>query len=486
MLAMNLRAILIVVLALMAAGASRADDPPNRFALRGVHVVEVGQGTLLRDATVVVEGRRISRVLTGASARELPRGLRIVDATGKFVIPGLWDMHVHSYIHERDPDWIFPLLVAHGVTGIRDMGSLVPIARMQAIRAEIARGDRIGPRVRIAGPILDGLNTVWRDESGVPDPDEARQAVRALARQGADFIKVYSLLSPLAYRTVIEEARALGLPVSGQVPETITIDDAIRAGQRSIEHIEKLLVGCSRLEPEVVERHRQALEAVATTSDRLELLVADTAETRRVLAALDGARCSRMAAALARSQVAVVPTLVDFQLYAAAGAPVADPRLAYIPSTIREAWRTMNAQIALAPADQVALAIQVGRAGTGLVRTLHGNGVRILAGTHVAPITPFVFPGSALHDELIALRAAGLSNLEALQAATIGPARHFGDERNAGSVAAGRYADLVVLDADPIADVANVRRIHAVVADGRLFERAALDGLLSAVGAMAR
>jgi imidazolonepropionase-like amidohydrolase len=448
------------------------------LALAGVDVVNTVDGSVARNMTVVVDGARIARVVPSTPDAQFAAGTRVVRLSGKYVIPGLWDMHVHSFLDERDPDWLFPLLIAHGVTGIRDMGSMVPIVKMRRLREEVARGRRVGPRVVVAGPLLDGLNTVWKEPGGVPSPEEAREAVKLLREQGADFIKVYPLLSREAYGAVVAEANRLGLPVAGQVPETVAAQAASNAGQRSFEHLEKVILGCSSAESEVLEQRRHALQEGSTLEERLEGLATSPEETERMIEGFDLPRCKELIATLAKNRTAVVPTLVGFQAYLPRTRQRDDPRLQQIPPVVREAWALMDAQLALMPESRVDVAAAVGYLSVRMVRPLKRGGVPILAGTHTAPITPFVFPGSGLHDEMVLLEAAGLTALEALQAATLAPARYFRDEAHHGTVAAGRVADLLVLDANPLEEVRNVRRVHAVVANGRLFDRGALDKLL--------
>lgn len=455
--------------------ASAAHDAP--LALTDAHVVSTLDGSVARNATVLIAERRIQRIAAAGASEPLPPGTRNVSLGGRYVIPGLWDMHVHAFLDEHDPDWMFPLLVAHGVTGVRDMGSLVSLAKMRRVRAEVERGARIGPREVLSGPLADAAGADWLSPTGVPSLDEAVQAVRRAKADGADFIKIYPLITDETYFAIVAEARRLGLSIAGQVPETVTVAQAAQAGQRSIEHLEKLALACSGAEDAVVRERRAVMARARSNSELLDALTASTYAVIGKLGAIDEGRCQAMLGALARHRTAVVPTLVGVRAYVNASRNSADPRLAMLPAGVRDTWRAMDLALRAAPSEQATAAEVMGRAAERLIARLSAAGVPLLAGSQSAPITPFVFPGASLHDELIALQRAGLSSLQALQAATLAPARFLEREAELGTVAAGRFADLVVLEGNPASDIAQIRRIHAVIVNGRVLDQGMLDAL---------
>jgi imidazolonepropionase-like amidohydrolase len=462
-----------------------AQTPNRQLALTQVHIVDTRTGKIERNATILIEDNRIRRI--AQSAMPIPAGARIVALPNKYIIPGLWDMHVHSMLDERDPDWMYPLMLVNGVTGVRDMGSFVPLARMLRLRAEIEAGKRLGPRMLLAGPIVDGFNTVWDQPSGIPSADEAIRAVRALHEQGADFVKVFPLMGRETYLAIVAEARRLGIPIAGQVPETVTAVEASDAGQRSIDHLERIILGCSDAEADVVAFKKDVIERLEIQPDRdaLAQLVPSPEETALTLATVNPDRCTALLARLAKNGTAIVPTLNVTSVYRASARRLDDPRLDTLPATIREAWVTMHALMGLVPEDASQLAT-IEYLSRRLIAPMAEAGVSILAATHAASISPFIFPGASLHDELAALVAAGLTPLAALQAATIAPARFANQERNFGSVTVDKLADLVVLDANPLDDISNTRRIHAVIANGRLLDRTELDGITRKVARMPR
>ncbi len=212
------------------------------FVFTHVTVIDVTGMPSKSDMTVIVAGNRIEAI--GKTGKvKTPKDAQIIDATGKYLIPGLWDMHVHTLSNERR-ETFFPLFIANGVTGVRDMGTSTPLEQVNQFRREIADGTRLGPRIVTAGPIVDGPKPVNPTISiGVANEIEARRAVRLLKQQGADFIKVYSTLPREAYFAIVDEAKKQGLAFAGHVPLSVTAAEASNAGQKSMEHMFGVLEG---------------------------------------------------------------------------------------------------------------------------------------------------------------------------------------------------------------------------------------------------
>lgn len=485
---LRLRRIALLFLLGSACALAWARDAAPPLAFVGVNVVDVTSGEIRRDATVLIEGTRITRVAGRNDRTPLPTRTRKIQASGKYLIPGLWDMHVHSFLGEQDPDWIDPLLLANGVTGIRDMGTFIPLARVRRLREQILAGERVGPRMVIAGPLLNGFNAVWNDGKGLPDQTELARAVRTLKSQGADFIKIYALMTPETYAQVMREATRLGLPVSGQVPETIAASEAADSGQRSIEHLDKIVLGCSSIESEILAIKEDILRSMPMRADEgfLAQLYPTPEEIAQMLSSLDADRCEQLMARLAKTHTAIVPTLVLSHMYSRRHDAAQDPRIKYVPRAVRQAWGVLDGQIHEGLREHQVLIDTLDEFARQLLKPMYNAGVPLLAGTHTAATTPFIYPGFSLHDELQSMVRAGIRPLDALRSATLEPARALSREATLGAVAAGRLADLVLLEANPLEDIANTRRIHAVVANGRLFDRAALDRLLAQVAERAR
>lgn len=453
-----IRLIPILLLALLC-GCAAGRGTDAAIAIEHVTVID-GTGAPARaDQTVVVAGERIVAVGPAAST-PVPRGARRIDGRGRWLIPGLWDMHVHAFAVDFAA-WTGPLLLAHGVTGARDMGFFVDSARHW--RGEVAAGRVQGPRLVVGGR-LDGPANRAPWVARAATADEARRAVDSLHAAGADFIKVYSALPRDAWQGAAEEARRRGIPLAGHVPYAVGVAEAARAGQRSIEHQDDLLRACSA-EDEGMRRELLAMPADAPPARQLAL-VRDHAA--RIRGGYDAARCGALTAALAEAGTWMTPTLVVYQPYLARGdTAVMHPSASrYVPAALAAEWRARLERAG--PGDTATVGAYVSLARTG---ELHRAGVPLLAGTD-APLA-YLLPGLSLHDELALLVRAGLTPLQAIRAATGEAAAYLGAD-SLGVVAPGKLADLVLLEADPLADIRHTRRIHTVVARGRVVDRDAL------------
>jgi len=436
-------------LLLAACACTAAPSPsaaPASLAITHVTVVDVTGGASRPDQTVLVSGARIVSVGPSAGAR-VPRGARVVDGTGRYVVPGLWDMHSHATMFGRTA---LGLYLAHGVTGIRDMGA-ERFAVAKAWRDSIAAGEMAGPRMRVASPVVenprwlaavrrmnDAAGTPWTlyERFGPASPAEAVRWVDSVKVLGADHIKVRNWPDTATGRALVERARERGLPVVGHGNEPFP-----RTGVATLEH---------------------GIWPPLRTSE-----AARDSLWRR----------------LAAGGTAMVPTLVTWPirldppdtLIARIDGGRIDG-LCYVPAAAVKGWRDQLLQL-----KQERSSIDWREVYRGEVRNageMHRAGVALLAGTDIG--APLLVPGFSLHDELALLvRDAGMTPLQALQAATIAPARAMGLADSMGAVEAGKLADLVLLDADPLADIRNTRRIHAVVANGRWMDPADIARLLA-------
>ena len=421
--------LLLLLLALPSSAQRGGSSEPNSFALLHVTIIDVSGAPHARDMAVVVAGGRISAIGRTNKVRA-PKGARLIDASGKFLIPGLWDMHAHLGEDDFDRDAHLPLFIANGVTGIRLMSGS---PEHQQWRREIETGTRRGPRMVIASREIDESQT---------SEAEAREAVRSAAREGADFFKVYDGLPRASYFALVDEARRLGLPVEGHVPASVTAAEVSRAGQKSIEHLTGL----------------------------------DEAKT-------DDAKAATLFAVFKKNRTWQCPTLIMRHNYATLDDPrmAEDPRLKYVKPSWRERWLRMTRESVNSPAGEWAKRRETVRREKRLVGMMQRAGVSILAGTDDA--NPYSFPGFSLHDELSMLVEAGLTPAQALRAATKSAAEFLGRLDSLGSVATGKLADLVLLDADPLADIRNTKRIYGVVVRGRFLDREELNRMLAEVEA---
>lgn len=425
------------------------------LALVDVRIVDVERGRILAPRTVVIRDGRIGAIVRG-SAR-LPHGARRIELANRYLVPGFVDAHVHLFntATKRPPnDWALPLFVAHGVTAVREMAadeaSLRVLARW---REEIDAGRRIAPRIVAAGIPARGR-------------DDPRAEVDAIARAGGEFVKVFSEFPPRALAPTAAAAREAGLMIVGHAPSRMSAVDAARAGLRVNEHLMQLFEACSGDEAAVIEK-RRTLEGVA-------LAEAIEAQASGLFARHSRGDCARTARTLARLGQAQVPTLVLLQPDRGAPAsPRDDPLWPLLRADEQARWTRI---LAADPKVRGAALVPQWRSARRIVAQLDRARATILAGTD-APM-PLIHPGRSLHDELALLVESGLSPAEALASATVAPSRVFGLD-DSGRVAVGRRADLVVLEADPLRDIAHTRGIVAVVANGRWLDRAALDRLLA-------
>ena len=409
------------------------------LAVTRVNVVDVVSGRIVPNSTVTIRGSTIASVTQNSGP---PTEVQVVDGQGRFLIPGLWDMHAH--MEATGESWL-QLYVANGVTGIRDMGSNLDL--ILKMRESTASGRMPGPRILAAGPILDDAPGDWPFRMRVKTADDGRAAVQLLKHRGVDLIKVHDHTPREAFLAIAGEARRQNLPLAGHVPIGLTVEQVIDAGQRDIEHLSnwQLWKPCS-----------------GGTAYRPE-------------------GCRPFFEMLARRGIWQTPTLVAASEIATIGTPasaLSADRTAYAGKSLREMW-AMNQSLFATP--EVVRTFRANAIVAASVTTdMAKAGVGILAGCDT------MIAGFCVHDELEAMARGGMTPLAALQTATVNPARYFGLDQTAGSIAPGHTADLVLLDANPLTDITNVGRIHAVVVAGRLLDRQALDKLFAQVRDAAR
>ena len=390
------------------------------------------------------------RIIAVGKNLEPPPQARIIDATGKFLIPGLWDMHVHL----DPPGNALRVLVANGITGIREMYSGIPLATLGAWRAR-PENPRIVAAGFLDGPLMLNAGPAPPDAYAVGNADQARLAVTLLAVSGADFLKVYNSLPREAYFAIAQESRRLGIPFAGHVPEAVSPAEASEAGQRSQEHLINILLACSTRE-DALRHDRIALMNDPAISGGERMLQLGFPNPAGLFDTYDEAKAAALFKTFVKNGTWHTPTLVLLQSF------VADKdrarRMPYMQVLSMEQFEGWMARIAVL-LDRY----------KKLVGDMHRAGVEFLAGTDTGASTP-VPPGSGLHDELELLVASGFTPMEALQTATRNPARYFGKLQEMGTLEAGKAADLVLLDANPLDDIRNTRKISLVVLRGRVVQ----------------
>ena len=429
-----------------------------------VTVIDVVHGTVVPAQRVVVVGNRI-RTMGNPDTITIPRGAQIIDARGKYLMPGLWDMHVHTTAYVP-----YPLLIANGITGIRDAWSYVPLDTLRQWQREILAGTRVGPpRQLLSGAAIDGPQCV--ESTGhacVTDAAAARRVVDSLTTAGATWIKTYNLSASL-YFAVAAEARRVGVPFGGHVDDPapgLTAEIASDSGARIVDHVQ--------------------------WSGGLDTLCYGPRATV--------ARCQRVADRFRHNTTWSVPTLIAIPTFLTSvgmsspgPAPYLTERAQQVFETFlrraHEFWdgQTLPARWLSNPTESTRISTT---ADTNPRQAFRGFAIMqqvnlpIVAGTDIDVGPEKIWlapPGFALHAELAMDVANGLTPLHALQSATLNPANLLRATDSLGTVASGKLADLVLLDANPLVDITNTTTIRAVVANGRYFDRAALDQLLADV-----
>jgi imidazolonepropionase-like amidohydrolase len=414
--------------------------------------------------TLVMDGERIASV-----GGQVPVGARVVDGNGRFLIPGLWDLHAHW---ESAP--YLALFIANGVTGVRMMFGLPHHLQW---RREIEAGARVGPRMVIAGRLVDGPKPYWKGSIATHVPQDGRDAVRRTQADGYDFVKVYSGLAPEVFHAIADEARKLGIPFAGHVPSRVRAADASAAGQKSIEHLTQMLLAVSSAETEL-RAELERLNALAPGAERGAGL---REVTERLLATHDATKAAALYAVFRVNRTWHAPTITLLDMEASPPEALeGDSRLRFMPPAVRQLW---SRALQRRTPEQLALARRVFERRMAIVGEMHRAGVGILAGSDV--LNPYCYPGFSLHDELQWLVKAGLSPMAALQSATRDAAVYL-ERTDIGTVEPGKLADLVLLDADPLQDIRNTQKIAAVITRGKVRLRDELDRMLADVERLAR
>lgn len=453
---------------------SKGKTGPDTLIFTNVSVVSTRNGGIEPNVTVVIKGGRIAGMAKVGFVDE-GRNVHIINAHGKFMIPGLWDMHVHSAF--LSPAWdervIYPLYIANGVTGVRDMGG--DFAVLERRRGRIDSRELLGPHLILAGPFLAGGKSDAQTIA-VNTPEEARQAVDTVENQGADFVKILSNVPRDSYFAIAGEAAKQNISFVGHVPYSVSAREAAAAGQKSIEHLTGILLACSSQEEQL---RSQELAALANHDGAAYQTLGS-----QVLATYDPAKAHALFLQMAQSNTWQVPTLVWTQANSRIDDPNLqdDPRLKYVPASVRREWDPAKLRKNVSSEELAALKAEAAR-HLELVKAMHTAGVQFMAGTDGPD--PYVFPGFSLPDELEWLVKSGFTPLQALQAATFNPALFLTKSDTYGVAEIGRVADLILLDANPLQDIGNTRKIFAVVLGGKYYSREALDKMLEGVEKLA-
>ena len=468
---------LAVTVGACASSSGDSMEVTHGTVIRNVTIVNTQDGSLLPRTTLVLHDGKIQRITSATSIRTSGAAVAI-DATGKYLVPGYLDMHTHAMTAADQQPGPWPLLIANGITGIREMGgSAALIQRARQLNAESAAGRMVAPEIlQVPGDIFAGR---------VAAPAQAVLLVQQQKAMGASFVKVVNASREVTL-ALLAEAQVQGLGVAGHLPSGISAVEAAQAGWRAVEHLGSgmgVLLDCAAEEASIRksvlngEGAKPPLLPTAITSPML-FRALDAAFYQRILDSQDDGKCRAVTQVLADRGTWQVPTLIRLRtmMFSDDALYRADPNLAYVDKTTRALWESLGARYSVdVPPAAAATFRRYYGAQQELVKRMKRQGVKMLAGSDLGGI--WVIPGFGLHQEFRELAAAGLSPLEVLQTATLNGAEFLGREATMGTVAEGKHADLVLLDANPLADVANLAKISAVFLKGTHFSSEALENL---------
>ncbi len=453
------------------AGLLTSDLVTADVLLTNVTLVDVEAGTLAEGQSVLIENDRIAEIGIALAA---PDGTPLLDGGGAYLIPGLWDSHVHIFSSPSEPDSALPLYLINGVTGIRDMGALWPIAEQMALQARIEVGEVLGPRLVLSGAWVDASPGSWPGMFLADTPEAARAVVDRIAAEGWAAVKAYSMLDEPTYLALAEAAAGAGLPFVGHLPERVALATALAAEQDGLEHFGRVTMACSTAEAEMLAALR---DVMASGADREGIFAVMAARNRIILESWDEALCNRVLASMAATHMHVSPTLVVAGFYVGDRPAAGAPRVRMLPPEVRTAWSGPDFRLDAMTDEVRALASQSIALDHRTFLKAQRAGVPILASSDASFANPWLFHGFSLLDELDLYVTIGVTPREALYTATVAPPRFFDLADQDGTIATGRRADLVLLDANPLKDLATLRRPRAVIVGGRVLDRQALDAM---------
>ena len=450
--------------------------PIYDVVINHVTLVDVLTGQLTPNQVVAISRGKIVEVQPADKDSYAAR--QYVNGNGRYLIPGLWDMHVHF----RGGDSLaaankktLTLFLAHGITTVRDAGGdLTP--NIYQWRQDMDAGVLAGPRIFTSGPKIDGPKAYWPGSLEVETPAQIRRALDSLQRLKVDYVKIYdSKISGAAYLETIRLAQRRGLKTTGHMPYSVTLGEAVRRGLDATEHLYYVFKACSGQEDSLTALVRNSLN----TPKPLGLFAVLPA----VYDTYSPAAAARIFALMAKHHTAAVPTLYIQKTLAELpeNDHTQDTLRAYIDPKIQATYQRRLASAMQQPLAARNFSKKLNAKFMSLVPQMQAAGVPILAGSDSGPFNSFIYPGASLQEELVLLVQAGLTPLQALQAATINGARFMGVAERTVAIAPGRDADLVLLTGNPLENIANIRKIDAVISRGKAYPAATLTNMMRTI-----
>jgi imidazolonepropionase-like amidohydrolase len=460
----------LFILALSAC-TPRGEVFENSVCIQNITTIDPTEGAKAGQ-TVIIQNGKILKIASTAELK-LSSSNQIIDGTGNFLMPGLWDSHVHfAYIEELAPR-MFDLFLLYGITSVRDTGGKIDF--VTAWRDSARRHPTDAPRVRVAGPLIDGMPNVYDgSDDGHPPLSLGSGSVEAVARLverldslDVDFLKAYEMLTPEQFMKIMELAKAKRLKVTGHVPLSMDVTSASNAGLNSMEHMRNLELSCASNADQLLKERRDILSKGKKMGGGELRTSIHTAQRQVAVANYDDNKANAILEVLRKNDTWQIPTLVLNTAFTRF--PFARPEwqesFTYLPDTMTNEWRhdtaeAMKAEVSQFRKDYTAWLLN-------MALKIHKAGIPMMAGTDT-PIA-FLTPGLSLHEELQIMVDAGLTPQEALKTATINPARYFNIENELGSIKEGYRADLIILYGNPLEDIRNTLKIKVVLKEGKVF-----------------
>lgn len=473
--------LLTFLILLLTACQTNQSGYENATIIQNITTIDAENG-LNENQTVVIKEGRVVEVGSSNELSVSAENNEIIDGSGKYLIPGLWDAHVHfSYIEELAPS-MFDLFLAYGITSVRDTGGRIEFVKQWKDRA--VADPTMAPRVMIAGPLLDGEPNVYDGSSpgrpplsvGLATVEDVTEEVNMLDSIGVDLLKAYEMLTPEQFREVMRVANEKGLKVTGHVPLSMNAVSASNAGLNSMEHMRNLEVSMASNWEELQEQRLQLLEEGQDDPGGILRSRIHSAMRETAIQNYDEARANEVLQVLAENETWQIPTLAlnTRSVEKFYTDPNWQETFTLLPDSIEQEWFTSAEESAQSEVSE--FGVEYSNWLFNMVGKINEAGITIMAGTDT-PIG-LLTPGRSLHHELKVMVDAGLTPMEALQSATLNPARYFEMEGELGSIDEGKWADLLILNANPLDDIQNTLEINTVIKQGEVYDREALDGIL--------
>ncbi|RAJ30306.1 amidohydrolase family protein [Pedobacter cryoconitis] len=469
-----MKKLFILTVSLFLGQLTFAQQTQADLMITGGNIINVKTGQLSSDQVIIIRNDSIITVIDQSKNAHW-KVKRIYNAAGKFIIPGLWDMHMHfgggdSLIQENKN--LLPLFLAHGITTVRDASADLSNSVLQW-REEIAKGQLQGPTIFTSGPKIEGYKSIWLGDIEVGTKQEIKLALDSLQKLKVDFVKITdNTLKPALFLEAIKMARARGFKVSAHIPSSLTMNQVADAGLSAVEHIGYALKAGTKDEQAISD------EIAAGT-------LKGKAINERIIADFDEVSAFKAYSNMAKHGMSLTPTLSISRTvaYLDQNDHKNDPYLKYIGKGIRKTYNWRVERAAKDGPEAIAFRHQVFEKSAAVLPLLQKAGVKILAGTDAGYLNSFDYPGIGLHQELELLVKYGLTPLQALQASIIN-SPEFLNQKQYGSISSGKKADILVLDENPLLNIKATQMINAVVVKGQLLDRSHLDQLLESIKAM--